>query len=124
VETSLYTSMAQRASSAEVLRHSSEHRGRRNLHFQTWHDKAGNAIHLDNVVDPVTGRGGNLPDLNALRLVEKISKPNLIIAGADGVPSRHFRHVPSFVHRNQGSGGRAVKDDGKRTVSCQSSAIL
>src|ERR1700704_6428690 len=63
--TSLYPSMAQRATSAEVLRILLSIGGVEICHFQTWHDKAGNAIHLDNVVDPVTGVPGTFPDLTA-----------------------------------------------------------
>ena len=33
-------------------------------HFQTWHDKAGNAKVLSNVIDPATGVSVTFPDLN------------------------------------------------------------
>jgi hypothetical protein len=44
--TSLYASIAQRVSSAEVLRIVLSIGGTEIMHFQTWHDKAGNAVPL------------------------------------------------------------------------------
>jgi hypothetical protein len=64
--TSLYPSLAQRVSSAEVLRVVLSIGGTEIAHFQTWHDKAGNAPVLIDVVDPVTGVKVTFPDLNAL----------------------------------------------------------
>src|SRR6266498_3598823 len=52
---SLYPSMAQRATSVEVLRILISIGPTETMHFQTWSDKAGNAPTLDWVVDPVTG---------------------------------------------------------------------
>ena len=52
---SLYPSMAQRATSVEVLRILISIGPTETMHFQTWQDKAGNAIPLNNVIDPVTG---------------------------------------------------------------------
>jgi len=62
---SLYPMLAQRVSSAEVLRILLSIGGVEITHFQTWHDKAGNAPHLKDVVDPVTGVKVTFPDLNS-----------------------------------------------------------
>jgi hypothetical protein len=65
---SLYPAMAQKASSLEVLRILLSIGGSEIMHFQTWHDKAGNAPNitvgnltfpdLNNGVDPNTGASG------------------------------------------------------------------
>src|SRR5713226_4070859 len=52
--TSLYPSLAQRVSSPEVLRILLSIGPTETAHFQTWQDKAGNALALTDV-DPVTG---------------------------------------------------------------------
>jgi len=88
--TSLYPSMAQRASSAEVLRILLSIGGVEICHFQTWHDKAGNAIHLDNVVDPVTGVSVTFPDLNAPPFGGEDFQTNLIMPEPTAFLSRHF----------------------------------
>ena len=88
--TSLYPSMAQRASSAEVLRILLSIGGVEICHFQTWHDKAGNAIHLDNVVDPVTGVSVTFPDLNAPPFAGEDFQTNLIMPEPTAFLSRHF----------------------------------
>ena len=56
--TSLYASVAQRVSHVEVLRIVLSIGGTEIMHFQTWHDKAGNAIAL---TDPTNGL--TFPDL-------------------------------------------------------------
>jgi len=61
---SLYPAMAQRASSAEVLRILISIGPTETMHFQTWADKAGNAPQLT-AVDPVTGVSVTFPDLNS-----------------------------------------------------------
>jgi hypothetical protein len=63
--TSLYPKLAQRVSNVEVLRIVLSIGGTEIAHFQTWHDKAGNAAVLNNVIDPVTGVSVTFPDLNA-----------------------------------------------------------
>jgi hypothetical protein len=88
--TSLYPSMAQRASSAEVLRILMSIGGVEICHFQTWHDKAGNAIPLDNVVDPVTGVAVTFPDLNAPPFGGEDFQTNLIMPEPTAFLSRHF----------------------------------
>ena len=60
---SLYPSMAQRASSVEVLRILISIGPTETMHFQTWADKAGNAPPLT-AVDPVTGVSVTFPDLS------------------------------------------------------------
>ncbi|HEX3447612.1 MAG TPA: ferritin-like domain-containing protein [Isosphaeraceae bacterium] len=62
--TSLYPGLAQRANSVEVLRILLSIGGTEICHFQTWHDKAGNAKVLANVIDPVTHVSVTFPDLN------------------------------------------------------------
>jgi hypothetical protein len=59
---SLYPSMAQRATGVEVLRILISIGPTETMHFQTWHDKAGNAPPLT-AVDPVTGVSVTFPDL-------------------------------------------------------------
>ena len=62
---SLYSTMALKASSLEVLLIVVSIGGVETNHFSLWHDKAGNAVNqpLAGVVDPVTGLA--FPDLNA-----------------------------------------------------------
>src|SRR5438093_5781153 len=60
---SLYPSMAQRATSREVLRILISIGPTETMHFQTWQDKAGNAPALT-AVDPVTGVSVAFPDLS------------------------------------------------------------
>ncbi|HEY6204678.1 MAG TPA: ferritin-like domain-containing protein [Chthoniobacterales bacterium] len=59
---SLYPSLAQRASSVEVLRILISIGPTETMHFQTWSDVAGNAPPLT-AVDPVTGVSVTFPDL-------------------------------------------------------------
>ncbi|HET9408780.1 MAG TPA: hypothetical protein VFO39_16170 [Candidatus Sulfotelmatobacter sp.] len=61
---SLYPSMAQRATSVEVLRILISIGPTETMHFQTWSDKAGNAPPLTDVIDPVTGVSVTFPDLS------------------------------------------------------------
>src|ERR1051326_2513329 len=60
---SLYPSLAQRATDAEVLRILLSIGPTETMHFQTWSDKAGNAPALT-AVDPVTGVSVTFPDLS------------------------------------------------------------
>jgi hypothetical protein len=62
---SLYSTMALKASSLEVLLIAVSIGGVETNHFSLWHDKAGNAVAqpLAGVIDPVTGL--TFPDLNA-----------------------------------------------------------
>jgi hypothetical protein len=77
--TSLYPKMAQRASSVEVLRILLSIGGTEICHFQTWHDKAGNAIILPDVIDPVTGVSVTFPDLNSPPFGGEDFQTNLIM---------------------------------------------
>ena len=104
--TSLYPSMAQRATSAEVLRILLSIGGVEICHFQTWHDKAGNAIHLDNVVDPVTGVAVTFPDLNAPPFGGEDFQTNLIMPEPTAFLSRHF--PPCSIIRPTATKGAAT----------------
>jgi ferritin-like protein len=72
--TSLYPALAQRVGDPEVLRVLLSIGPTEAMHFQTWHDKAGNAPAL---TDPVTGLV--FPDLNAPPLGGEEFKTNLIM---------------------------------------------
>jgi len=61
--TSLYPSLAQRVRNVEVLRILLSIGPTETAHFQTWQDKAGNALALTDV-DPVTGATVTFPDLH------------------------------------------------------------
>jgi hypothetical protein len=109
--TSLYPSLAQRVSSVEVLRILLSIGGTEICHFQTWHDKAGNAPQLS-AVDPVRCAGEFPPaDWRA-----PAAKPDH--AGTNCIPQQtvsgmfdHSSHEhPGSSHgRGQGpDGGRAV----------------
>jgi hypothetical protein len=75
---SLYPSMAQRASSVEVLRILISIGPTETMHFQTWQDKAGNAPPLT-AVDPMTGVSVTFPDLNSPPLGGETYQTNLIM---------------------------------------------
>src|SRR5271157_5918179 len=77
--TSLYPMLAQRVSSVEVLRILLSIGGTEIAHFQTWHDKAGNAPQLTDVVDPVTGVSVTFPDLNSSPFGGEDLQTNLIM---------------------------------------------
>ena len=74
---SLYPSLAQRVSSVDVLRILLSIGGTEIAHFQTWHDKAGNAVPLS-AKDPVTGVHVTFPDLTKDSVGENL-KSNLIM---------------------------------------------
>lgn len=75
---SLYPSMAQRATSVEVLRILISIGPTETMHFQTWSDKAGNAPPLT-AVDPVTGISVTFPDLNSAPFGGEEFQTNLIM---------------------------------------------
>jgi Ferritin-like domain len=75
---SLYPSMAQRATSVEVLRILISIGPTETMHFQTWSDKAGNARPLT-AVDPVTGVSVTFPDLNSAPFGGEDFQTNLIM---------------------------------------------
>ena len=76
--TSLYPQLAQRVTSVEVLRILLSIGGTEICHFQTWHDKAGNAPPLTDI-DPVTGSQVVFPDLNAPPFGGEDFQTNLIM---------------------------------------------
>jgi hypothetical protein len=85
---SLYSTMALKASSAEVLRIVVSIGGVETNHFSLWHDKAGNAVAqpLAGVVDPETHL--SFPDLNASG--GEATQTNLILPE----PSQFLRGLP------------------------------
>ena len=69
---SLYPSLAQRVTDVEVLRILLSIGPTETSHFQTWHDKAGNAVpSTANIIDPVTKVPVFFPDLTAPTLDTK-----------------------------------------------------
>ena len=76
---SLYPSMAQRASSVEVLRILISIGPTETMHFQTWSDKAGNAVStpLAPLTDPTNGL--TFPDLNSAPFGGQTFQTNLIM---------------------------------------------
>jgi hypothetical protein len=75
---SLYPQLAQRVTSSEVLRILLSIGGTEIAHFQTWQDKAGNALPLT-AVDPVTGVSVTIPDLNSPPFGGEDFQTNLIM---------------------------------------------
>jgi hypothetical protein len=75
---SLYPSMAQRASSVEVLRILISIGPTETMHFQTWQDKAGNALHVT-AFDPVNNNTVTFPDLNSAPFGGEDFQTNLIM---------------------------------------------
>jgi hypothetical protein len=70
--TSLYPAMAQKVTNLEVLRVVLSIGGTEIMHFQTWHDKAGNAI-------PLTDGALVFPDLTADKPQPETLQSNLIM---------------------------------------------
>jgi hypothetical protein len=77
--TSLYPSLAQRATHEEVIRILISIGPTETMHFQTWADKAGNAPQLTDVIDPVTGVSVTFPDLNSPPFGGELFQTNLIM---------------------------------------------
>jgi hypothetical protein len=75
---SLYPSMAQRANSVEVLRILISIGPTETMHFQTWQDKAGNALPRT-AFDPVNGNTTTFPDLNSAPFGGEDFQTNLIM---------------------------------------------
>src|SRR5580692_9479186 len=75
---SLYPSLAQRVTDVEVLRILLSIGGTEIAHFQTWHDKAGNAPNVSDT-DPVTGVKVSFPNLNAPPFGGEDFQTNLIM---------------------------------------------
>jgi hypothetical protein len=104
--TSLYPKLAQRVISAEVLRIVLSIGGTEICHFQTWHDKAGNAPQLDNVIDPVTGVSVTFPDLNSPPFGGEDFQTNLIMPEPTVFLSRQF--PPCSIIRPTATKGAAM----------------
>lgn len=75
---SLYPSMAQRASSVEVLRILISIGPTETMHFQTWSDKAGNCPQVT-AFDPVNNNTVTFPDLNSAPFGGEEFQTNLIM---------------------------------------------
>jgi hypothetical protein len=88
---SLYPSLAQRVTNVEVLRILLSIGPVETSHFQTWHDKAGNATPL-NAVDPVTGVTVTFTDLTSSSNGENL-QANLIMPEPTAFLSRQFPAV-------------------------------
>ena len=88
--TSLYPMLAQRVTDVEVLRILLSIGGTEIAHFQTWHDKAGNAPPLMNVVDPKTGVTVTFPDLNSPPFGGEDFQTNLIMPEPTAFLNRQF----------------------------------
>jgi len=76
--TSLYPAMAQRATSVQTLRILISIGPTETMHFQTWQDKAGNALPLT-AKDPMTGVSVTFPDLNSKPFGGETFQTNLIM---------------------------------------------
>lgn len=107
--TSLYAQLAQRVTSAEVLRILLSIGGTEICHFQTWHDKAGNAPALKGVVDPVTGAKVDFPDISTFQGNEDL-QANLIMPEPTVFLSKRFP-VCSIIRptETQGAAGGALQ---------------
>src|SRR6478672_912145 len=93
--TSLYAGLAQRATHSEVLRILLSIGGSEIMHFQTWQDKAGNALPL---TDPTTGL--TFPDLNA---DGELTQTNLIMPEPTPFLDRKFP-VVSIIRPTETNG--------------------
>ncbi|HEX6553337.1 MAG TPA: ferritin-like domain-containing protein [Ktedonobacteraceae bacterium] len=103
--TSLYPSLAQRVTNPEVLRILLSIGPTESMHFQTWHDKAGNAKPL---TDPTNGLV--FPDLNSPPFGGEDFQTNLIMPEPTIFLSRQFP-VVSIIRptQTQGAAMGAVK---------------
>src|SRR5207247_6341410 len=99
---SLYPSMAQRASSVEVLRILISIRPTETMHFQTWQDKAGNAPQVT-AFDPVNNNTVTFPDLNSPPFGGEDFQTNLIMPEPCPFLSRNLP-VVSIIRPTQTKG--------------------
>jgi len=102
---SLYPSMALRATSVEVLRILISIGPTETMHFQTWSDKAGNAL-PGTAVDPVTGVSVTFPDLNSSPFGGETFQTNLIMP--EPCPFLSHKLPPCSVIRPTETRGVAV----------------
>jgi hypothetical protein len=113
---SLYVQLAQRVTNVEALRVVLSIGGVEIAHFQTWHDKAGNAPNLTDVVDPVTGIKVTFPDLNAPPFGGEDFQTNLIMPEPTEFLSKQLPPV-SIIRPSETKGAavafaKALIDDG------------
>ncbi len=101
--TSLYPSLAQRVTDPEVLRILLSIGPTETAHFQTWHDKAGNAPALK---DPTNGLV--FPNLNASPFGGEDFQTNLIMPEPTVFLSRKFPAVSIIRPTEIGGSGGAV----------------
>jgi len=109
--TSLYPSLAQRVTHPEVLRILLSIGPTETAHFQTWHDKAGNAPALTDLTNGLV-----FPDLNASPFGGEDFQTNLIMPEPTIFLSRKFP-VVSIIRPTQTQGAamgalKALTDDG------------
>ncbi|MBV9705908.1 MAG: ferritin-like domain-containing protein [Chloroflexi bacterium] len=106
--TSLYPSLAQRVSNAEVLRILLSIGPTETMHFQTWHDKAGNAV--SDPVAPLTDPTNGLvfPNLNVSPFGGEDFQTNLIMPEPTVFLSRKFPAVSIIRPTTPGGSGGAV----------------
>ncbi len=113
---SLYPMLAQRARDVEVLRILLSIGGTEICHFQTWHDKAGNAPVIPVAIDPVTGVSVTFPDLNSPPFGGQNFQTNLIMPEPTVFLSRQFPPC-SIIRPTETKGAamgavKALTDDG------------
>jgi hypothetical protein len=113
--TSLYTQLAQRVTSLEVLRILLSIGGTEIAHFQTWHDKAANAPPLKGVKDPVSGDTVDFPTISSFAGNEDL-QGNLIMPEPTVFLSKKFP-VCSIIRPTQTKGAamgavKALTGDG------------
>jgi hypothetical protein len=99
--TGLYPSLAQRVTDPEVLRIVLSIGPTEAMHFQTWHDKAGNAPPL---TDPTNGLV--FPDLNAAPANEELFQTNLIMP--EPCPFLNAALPPCSIVRSTATTGAAM----------------
>jgi hypothetical protein len=114
---SLYTTMALKCSSLEVLRIVVSIGGTEVNHFAIWHDKAGNAVSqpLAGVTDPKTGV--TFPDLNAPPFGGETFQTNLIMPEpcdflSEGLPECSVIRPSTVQHSGAVAAVRAFTADG------------
>jgi len=109
--TSLYPQLAQRVSDPEVLRVVLSIGPTEAMHFQTWHDKAGNAPPL---TDPTNGL--TFPNLNEPPFAGEDFQTNLIMPEPTAFLKRSFPPVsivrPTKTHGAAAAALKALTDDG------------
>jgi len=113
--TSLYAQLAQRVTNVEVLRILLSIGGTEIMHFQTWHDKAGNAPPLKGVLDPVSGDTVDFPDISTFHGNEDLQS-NLIMPEPTVFLNKKF-HACSIVRPTETKGAamgalKALTGDG------------